>query len=47
MSRSNSRSVPVGQEELEIELEGRFYPLRVRKLAQSRSIAVSADTVKG
>lgn len=47
MSRSNSRSVPVDQEELEIELEGRFYPLRVRKLAQSRSIAVSADTVKG
>ncbi len=32
---------------MEIELEGRFYPLRVRKLTQARSIAVSADTVKG
>lgn len=32
---------------MEIELGDRFYPLRVRKLAQARSIAVSADTVKG
>lgn len=47
MSRSNSRSISVEQDELEIELEGRFYPLRIRKLAQSRSIAVSADTAKG
>lgn len=31
----------------EIELDGKYYPVRVRKLAQARSIAVSADTVKG
>jgi predicted metal-dependent hydrolase len=45
-SRSDSRSASVDQDALEIELEGRFYPLRVRKLAQARSIAVSVDTVK-
>lgn len=32
---------------MEIELGDVYYPLRVRKLAQARSIAVSADTVKG
>ncbi|MEP3225258.1 MAG: SprT family zinc-dependent metalloprotease [Parasphingorhabdus sp.] len=32
---------------MEIELGDRFYPLRIRKLAQARSIAVSADIVKG
>ncbi|MEH6757124.1 MAG: SprT family zinc-dependent metalloprotease [Parasphingorhabdus sp.] len=32
---------------MEIELGDRFYLLRVRKLRQARSIAVSADTVKG
>lgn len=32
---------------MEIELGDRYYPLRVRKLTQARSIAVSADTVKG
>ncbi|MEP2102771.1 MAG: SprT family zinc-dependent metalloprotease [Parasphingorhabdus sp.] len=47
MSRSKHRSVQADQDELEIELDGEYYPLRVRKLAQSRSIAVSADTVKG
>ena len=45
--RSKTRPVPTERDEFEIELEGRFYPLQVRKLAQARSIAVSADTVKG
>ncbi|QTD54753.1 M48 family metallopeptidase [Parasphingorhabdus cellanae] len=47
MNRSSPRSVSTDQDELEIELAGRFYPLRIRKLRQSRSIAVSADIVKG
>ncbi len=47
IDRSKSRSVYDDQDELEIELGDRFYPLRVRKLTQARSIAVSADTVKG
>ena len=41
------RSKRVKSEELEIELGGRYYPLRVRTVTQARSIAVSADTVKG
>ena len=32
---------------MQIELGERTYPLRVRKIARARSIAVSADTVKG
>ncbi|VAW05040.1 Zinc metalloprotease [hydrothermal vent metagenome] len=32
---------------MEIILDGRSYPVRVRKLARARSIAISADTVKG
>lgn len=35
------------QEDLKIELAGKYYPLRIRKLRQSRSIAVSADIVRG
>lgn len=33
-------------DDLEIELAGGLYPLRVRRLGQARSISVSADTVK-
>lgn len=47
MDRSKSRSVPTHRDELEIELGNRYYPLRVRKLTQARSIVVSADTVRG
>ena len=49
---SKSRSRTAGSrnhraENRQIEINGRSYPLRIRKLAQSRSIAVSADTIKG
>ncbi|MEW4468571.1 SprT family zinc-dependent metalloprotease [Parasphingorhabdus sp. JC815] len=44
--RSKARTTP-DSEALEIELGGRYYPLLVRKVARARSIAVSADIVKG
>ena len=34
-------------ESLEIRLEGKSYPLQIRRSKQARSIIVSADTVKG
>ncbi len=32
---------------MEIELAGKFYPIRVRRSARSRSVTVSADALKG
>ncbi|MEP2987962.1 MAG: SprT family zinc-dependent metalloprotease [Parasphingorhabdus sp.] len=34
-------------EDLEIELDGKYYPIRVRRSAKARSISLSADPVKG
>lgn len=46
-TRSKARPERDEHEALEIELSGCIYPLRVRKVKHARSIAVSADTVKG
>ena len=34
-------------DDLEIELGGKYYPIRVRRSAKARSISLSADAVKG
>jgi len=46
-SRKFTGATRTSPDDLEIELAGQLYPLRIRKLRQSRSIAVSVDTVRG
>ncbi|GAB5487604.1 MAG: SprT family zinc-dependent metalloprotease [Parasphingorhabdus sp.] len=43
-SPNRSEDLP---QDLEIELDGKYYPIRVRRSAKARSISLSADTLKG
>ncbi len=43
-SPNRSEDLP---QDLEIELDGKYYPIRVRRSAKARSISLSADPVKG